>query len=78
MTMKLVSMVGEKMESYSKADLLVALERIEKRYPAVFVHFFMAEVDPEWYKQYMDGLGKDNDSRQSDPGLDQEQKTNSG
>lgn len=66
------------MESYSKADLLVALERIEKRYPTVFVHFFMAEVDPEWYKQYMDNLGKDNDSRQSDPGLGQEEEAHSG
>lgn len=66
------------MKNYDRADLLVALKRIEKQYPAVFRHFFLAEVDRELYKQIMDGLGKDNDSRQSDPGLDQEQDTYQG
>lgn len=66
------------MKLYSKVDLQVALERIEKKYPAVFKHFFLAEVDPVLYKQYMDGLGKENDSRQSDPGLGQEEEAHSG
>jgi len=52
--------------TYSKADLMVALERIEKEYPAVFRHFFLAELE------------KRNDSRTSDPGLGQEQETYQG
>ncbi len=66
------------MKSYSKVDMMVALERIETQYPAVFKHFFLAEIDPELYKQFMDGLGKENDSRQSDSGLGQEEEAYSG
>jgi len=66
------------MKDYSKEELTSALERIEKQYPMTFIHFFIAEVDPVWYKQYMDNLGKDDDSRQGDSGLVQEQEANSG
>lgn len=57
------------MKEYSKEELAAALLRIKKEYPAVFTHFFLAEVDPVLYKQYMDGLGKENDSRKSNAGL---------
>ena len=66
------------MKNYDRVGLLVALKRIEKQYPAVFRHFFLSEVDPELYKQFIDGLGKENDSRTSDSGLDQEQETYQG
>ena len=59
------------MKNYSQEELTAALERIQKQYPSVFTHFFMAEVDPVWYKQFIDNLGKEDDSRQSDSGLGQ-------
>jgi hypothetical protein len=66
------------MKNYDRADMIHALRRVEQKYPSVFKHFFLAEIDPELYKQFMDNLGKDNDSRQSDPGLGQEQETYQG
>jgi hypothetical protein len=84
--MNAASMVGDlqtmnsslKLDDFYKEEFIDALTRIQKQYPCTFIHFFMAELDPAWYKQYMDNLGKDNDSRQSDSGLGQEQEKNSG
>lgn len=52
-------------KDYSKEVLMAALSRIEKKYPASFTHFILAEIDPELYKQFMDNLGKDNDSERN-------------
>jgi hypothetical protein len=64
-------------EKYSREEFIFALYRIKDKYPASFIHFVMAELDPQWYAQFIANLGKENDSRQSDSGLGQEQEANS-
>jgi len=36
-------------ENYSREQLVSALEKIAEKYPAVYKHFFFAEVDQEAY-----------------------------
>lgn len=63
---------------HSKADYVEALLNIREKYPYVFIHFFMSELDPTGYDKYLYNLGRDNDSRQGDPELGQEQEAHSG
>jgi hypothetical protein len=65
-------------EDCSYGEIVRGLNLLGKKYPAVFRHFVMSEVDPEGYDEYIHNLGKDNDSQRSDSRLGQEQETNSG
>lgn len=47
-----------KLYPYSKEELVDALIKIQEKYPTVYKHFFLAELDPEQYQQYMFNLGR--------------------
>lgn len=37
--------------NYSKDEIIMALQAVAEKYPAVYTHFFFAELDPKAYEE---------------------------
>jgi len=60
------------LRTHTKEEIVDALMRLEDKYHNICVHFFIAEVSPRLYSKHLNSLGREDDTGESDPGLDQE------